>query len=69
MRGGRFMSVEDIIFLMRKDKVGFINSNCCDVCKIDTQLQLYIHWGYNMADTKFLFSCWNIIIWCVSAAH
>ena len=23
MRGGRFMSVEDIIFLMRKDKVGF----------------------------------------------
>ena len=22
MRGGRFMSVEDIIFLMRKDKVG-----------------------------------------------
>jgi len=35
------MSVEDIIFLMRKDKVGFINSNCCDVCKIDTQLQLH----------------------------
>ena len=24
MRGGRFMSVEDIIFLMRKDKVGFM---------------------------------------------
>lgn len=35
------MSVEDIIFLMRKDKVGFINSNCCDVCKIDTQLQVH----------------------------
>ena len=52
MRGGRFMSVEDIIFLMRKDKVGLV----VIFVKMFVKLILscsYIHRGYYTATQRY----------------